>query len=90
MGLEEPIRDSDQLDLWGLEVVAVSRLPWGGRSPRDLTRARKALFSSQGAQKSVSELVATDQLELFPEATKGAPAEYAGAPLLLPVKRRVR
>jgi len=30
------------------EQSLLQELPWGGRSPRDLTRARKVLYSRQG------------------------------------------
>ena len=71
-----------QLDVWEAEVAV---LPWRGRSPRELTKSRKALFLSQEAQKSERFFVDPDQLEMFGRPKKG-PRRYAGAPLLLPLK----
>ncbi len=66
------------LDLWEAEI---SRVPWRGQSPRALTRARKALFLSQAAQKDDCFFVDPDQVDLW-IATKKAPWIYQGAPLL--------
>ena len=74
---------SDQLEL-ALDDVRV-KIPWAGRSPRDLTRARSPIFLSQEAQKSVSDLIYVDQLELLPEAVKEGPP-FRGAPLLIPLE----
>jgi len=41
------------------------QIPWDGRPPRDLTRARKALFLRRKAQKSVSEFEDSEQYDLF-------------------------
>ena len=63
--------------------------PWEGRSPRALTRGYKALFLRREPQKSMSDLVSDDQLELWPAAKK-APWVYQGAPLLVsPQGRRI-
>jgi len=71
--------NSDQLDLWEGEVA---RLPWRGRSPRDLTRVQIALFLRREPQKNERFFVDPEQLELFPVAKKKAPRKYRGAPLL--------
>ena len=63
------------------------RVPWGGSSPRSLTRAARALFSKRELQKDDRFFVDPDQLTLFPEAIVG-PRRYGGAPCLLPLKRR--
>jgi len=69
-----------QLEL-GLNDVRV-RIPWGGHSPRDLTRSAKMLYSKRERKKSMSEFVSVDQVELWPSTEK---APYQGAPSLLPL-----
>jgi len=73
-----------QLDLWGWSV---DDLPWGGQSPRALTRAAKALFLRREPQKDDSFFVDPDQYDLFLAAITGRP-QYGGAPSLLPLPRR--
>ncbi len=58
------------------------KIPWEGRSPRDLTRSAMALYSSHGAEKSVSDFDRFGQLEIWPAGKKAGP-QYLGAPLLL-------
>ena len=77
--------NSTQLDMWPSEVVA---LPWGGRSPRSLTRAAKALFFKRERQKNDRFFVDPDQYDLFRAAIPGRP-QYGGAPTLLPLTWRV-
>ena len=69
-----------QLDLFQDNLV----LPWNGRSPRSLTRGRKALFLQRERQKNERFFVDTDQVILW-TATKRAPWKYQGAPLLMEV-----
>ncbi len=58
--------------------------PWSGRSPRVLTCAQlRGIFKAQ-AEKSVSDFVRSDQLELFEAGKEEGPLVYQGAPLLLP------
>ncbi len=76
-------RDSDQLELWQAMVLEERRMPWGGRSPRALTRTAMNPIFKAGAAKSVSELLASDQLELWSIKERGP--GYAGAPLLIPL-----
>ena len=69
-----------QLDLWPLEVA---RLPWGGRSPRSMTRValdRVVILKPQGA-KDERVFNDPDQVDLWLPAKK-APWVYQGAPLL--------
>ena len=73
---------SDQLNL-RLEDPRV-RIPWGGISPRDLTRSRLALFSRQEPQKDDRFFVDPDQYDLFLAAITGR-HRYGGAPSLLPL-----
>ena len=75
-----------QLDLWQVELDA---LPWQGQSPRDLTKARKALFLEQARQKDDRLVVDPNQLDLWPSAKK-APRIYRGAPLLLDLEGRTK
>jgi len=79
-----PEGDLSQLDLWPKEVVAISKLPWGGRSPRALTRGHLGVILKAQAEKSVSDFVDPDQLEIW-VPVKRAP-RYAGAPTLLPLQ----
>ncbi len=57
------------------------RIPWAGRSPRDLTRASSSVIFKARAEKSVSDFVDADQVDLWPTGKK-APWVYQGAPLL--------
>ena len=75
--------------LLGLEEGIV--LPWGGRSPRSLTRVRQgltsvdlSLFSRREPQKDDRFLVDPDQYDLFRAAIPGR-RRYGGAPMLLPL-----
>jgi len=61
------------------------RIPWDGRSPRDLTVARKLFIFKAQAGKKRERFAFGDQLELWPELAEGGPA-YGGAPLLLPLQ----
>ena len=67
-----------QLDLWQAELDG---LPWGGQSPRVLTRSYKSLFLRREPQKDDCFFVDPEQLELFPAAITGPP-QYEGAPSL--------
>ena len=75
---------SDQLILPGIEeaVVGSLRVPWGGRSPRALTKAHERfILKTQGA-KSVSDFAFDEnQYDLW-LTIKKAPWRYQGAPLL--------
>ena len=75
---------SEQLDLFEGELSA---LPWRGRSPRSLTRVGLGLFLKRERRKDDRFFVDANQYDLFPEAIEG-PRRYAGAPCLLPLKRR--
>jgi len=83
-------RDGDQF-LLGLEVgggKASSELPWGGRSPRGLTKARERFIFKARAEKSVSDFVRDEgQYDLWLPMTK-VPWKYQGAPSLLPLPRK--
>jgi len=80
--------DGSQLDLFEGTRHAVNRVPWAGRSPRDLTRGAKLLFLRREPQKSVSDPVSPLQLEMWPSWPKNAPRKYRGAPLLIEPRRR--
>ncbi len=73
--------NSEQLDLFEGEVA---RLPWRGRSPRDLTRVGLGLFLRREPQKDDRFFVDPNQVEMFPVAMR-KPPEYQGAPLLRPL-----
>jgi len=74
--------NSAQLEL-GLDDVRL-KIPWGGRSPRDLTRAGIALFLKRERQKDDRFFVDPDQVE-FELAGKKGPPRYEGASLLIPL-----
>ena len=61
-----------------------SRVPWEGRSPRDLTRVALGLILKPRGVKSVSDLFSA-QLDLFEVAHEDAPSLWEGAPTLLPL-----
>ncbi len=66
-----------------LELELYPGEPWGGRSPRGLTRAALGLIFKPQGVKSVSDFVDPAQLELF-ELDKGSSLFEGGAPSLLP------
>ncbi len=72
-----------QLTLPGLEefLVGAHRVPWGGRSPRALTKGFGRFTLKAQADKSMRDSVDPAQVDLWPE-WKGGPC-YAGAPTLL-------
>jgi len=76
-------REGDQLELrLGEEfLVGAARLPWGGRSPRALTRGYERFILKAQAKKSVRDSVDPNQYDLW-LSTKKAPWLYQGAPLL--------
>ncbi len=77
--------DGDQLLLDLGDAALGLSLPWGGRSPRGLTRvALEGIFKAQAA-KSVSEFDCV-QLEMFKRlAPKTTRRPYRGSPLLIPL-----
>ncbi len=84
---ERDPRTGEQLEL-ALDDVRL-KIPWEGRSPRGLTRVRiSSIFKAQ-AEKSVSDFVNPDQIEMS-QLRQESPL-YEGAPLLSPLlHRRVR
>ena len=76
--------DSRQLAL-ALDDLRL-KIPWSGRSPRDLTKGASALFLRRGPSKSASGPVATEQCDLWPSWSEGP--LYEGAPSLLPFLRK--
>ncbi len=74
-------RVGDQLELFSAKEGGFVRVPWAGRSPRDLTRVATSVILRAQAKKCVSDLASEGQYDLWP-IVKG-PA-YGGAPLLLP------
>jgi len=59
--------------------------PWGGQSPRVLTRGHLVVIFKPRGGKSVSDFVDPAQIDMFPEASDGPPHQYAGAPCLVPL-----
>jgi len=57
-------------------------VPWGGASPRSLTRGRKALFLRRKPQKDERFFVDPEQYDLFRRRQRKAPWKYQGAPSL--------
>jgi len=78
--------DGDQLELGlGEEfLVGAASLPWGGRSPRALTRGYERFNLKAQAKKSASDFVDPEQYDFWLPVKK-APRVYRGAPLLLPL-----
>ncbi len=72
-----------QLELFTLEEGGYVRVPWGGRSPRGLTRVALGLILKAQAAKSVSELISPSQLEFDLDGKKASPGFAGGAPLLV-------
>ena len=82
MGLGLTHVNSDQLELFTVREMRVTRIPWEGRSLRSLTKvALSGIFQSR-EKKCMSELISPAQLELWP--SKKGPA-YGGAPSLVPL-----
>ncbi len=60
--------------------------PWGGRSPRALTRGRLGLIFKAQAQTSVSDFVSDEnQVDLWPGLSNNPRPIYDGACPLLPL-----
>jgi len=68
--------NSTQLDLWQADL---ERSPWGGKSPRGLTRGHILFILKPKAEKDDCFFVDPDQLDLWP-ITHRAPRRYLGAP----------
>ena len=75
---------SDQLEL-ALDDKRL-KIPWEGRSPRELTRVHTEGIFKASAAKSVSASADLEQGDLFLEATKEL-RRYDGAPLLFEPRR---
>ena len=75
-----------QLDFWQASVDA---LPWGGRSPRALTKSAMSLFLRREPQKDERFFVCPETIDMFGYARK-EPPRYEGASLLLPLPEEVK
>ena len=73
--------NSDQFELWPSEVA---RLPWGGQSPRGLTRGAKVLYLRREPGKDDRFFADVDQYDLFRAAITGR-HRYGGAPTVTPL-----
>ncbi len=71
----------EQLELFEGGPVS-SRIPWGGRSPRALTRVALGLILKAQAAKSIGVTADPGQFEIWPERSKGGPLYEGSAPLL--------
>jgi len=76
-------RIGDQLELGLGDVVDGRRRPWGGRSPRVLTRGHGLIILEAQAEKSMGDVVDPRQHDAF-IAPVGRGSSYGGAPLLVP------
>jgi len=75
-------RIGEQLELRLPGMLCMHEMPWGGRSPRELTAAYKRVTLKAQAAKSTSDFVSDPrQLDLWLTKEK-APEIYSGAPLL--------
>ena len=77
--------NSTQLDLW---PSWVARLPWGGHSPRSMTRGAltRVLFLKRERREDDRFFADEDQLEMFTGDRRAPP--YGGSPTLLPLPGR--
>ena len=57
-----------QIEMW---LGGMSRIPWEGRSPRDLTKGRKALFFRPEPQEDDCRVADGNQCDLFRAAITG-------------------
>ncbi len=80
-------RVGDQLELFTPKEMGEVRVPWGGVSPRALTRGYKSFIFDREGRKSMSDFVDPEQCDLW-IPTKKAPWVYQGAPSLLPLTGR--
>ncbi len=78
--------DSHQLAFL-FEGEEILRLPWGGRSPRALTRVALSLILKTQGEKSMGDFVDPEQYDLWLPIKKRSPS-YAGASPLVPLPRR--
>ena len=74
-------RVGDQLELFLPREAGYVRVPWGGLSPRALTRGHGRFTLKAQAAKSVRDSADAEQLEFWATGEK-APWVYQGAPLL--------
>jgi len=72
-----------QLDLWPHEVVD---RPWGGKSPRELTKGYKRFSLKPRAEKRMVEFVDPDQFDLWLPNVTLPTHTWGGSPSLLPLK----
>jgi len=75
--------DSDQLELFEAMALEESRLPWGGKSPRGLTRGSGVLYSRREPREDACCFADVNQVDMFRRRLKKAPWRYEGAPLLI-------
>ena len=80
-----PHRDGEQYELFSRKEMGYVEVPWGGRSPRALTKVALSLYS-RPEPTDVSLQVPQVQYELF--AAEKASRVSRGAPLLVPLPRR--
>jgi len=81
-------RVGDQLEMWPGLLEEERRLPWGGRSPRGLTRvAMSPIFKARAAKKD-DRFDLTGQIDLWPAKKKAPGGSSPGAPLLLDLPKR--
>jgi len=67
-----------------------TRVPWGGRSPRELTLGFRigldtGVILKAQAQKSMRDFAASGQFDLELTGNKGTPSLWEGAPSLIPM-----
>ncbi len=79
------LSDGDQLLLPLKGLVSVDSLPWGGRSPRVLTRGHEVIILKAQAEKSMSAVFEFGQCALWPTAKEPPPHIWGGSPSLLPL-----
>ena len=88
--MRQASRVGEQLDLFDLEdFTETVYMPWGGRSPRELTAAYERSILKAQAKESMGEDGRPVQCDLWLSEEEGSPVfVYGGAPCLLPVRSR--
>ncbi len=85
--MSSPVGDQLLLGLGEGFLREASSLPWGGRSPRALTKGyERFILKTQGA-KGCPPFRDPAQFELWPAGQKGPQVLYLGAPLLVEPRR---
>ncbi len=78
-------RIGDQFELFPRSVMRSLEVPWGGRSPRGLTRGALGVILKTQGEKSVIDFVNPEQGDLWVPKKTVLPHLWGGTPSLLPL-----